>query len=262
MGGQATPWRGRRVGRAELGRDQAGRSSRGPSAGATGHRRAAGRGGGCAAVTVRSVCRRARLTDRYFYESFAGRDELLLAAFERVADEARRALEEAVAVSAPQPEVRARAAVAAFVALVLDAPHKGRLLLLEPFADPALGAHSHRLMPVFTDLVGGQLAGTGTASTAGWPPTRWWAAWRASSRGGCTARSTSRASGWRRTACSWCWRRPHPGSSDVTPPGAVRGRRVSPPGPGRAASRPGCPRRRRGRPRGAGSCGRGRSPRG
>ena len=84
-----------------------------------------------------------------------------LAAFERVADEARRALEEAVAVSAPQPEVRARAAVAAFVALVLDAPHKGRLLLLEPFADPALGAHSHRLMPVFTDLVGGQLAGTG-----------------------------------------------------------------------------------------------------
>ncbi|MFF2701013.1 TetR/AcrR family transcriptional regulator [Streptomyces cyaneofuscatus] len=118
---------------------------------------------GCAAVTVRSVCRQARLTDRYFYESFAGRDDLLLGAFERVADEARRALEQAVALSDPQPEVRARAAVAAFVALVLDAPHKGRLLLLEPFADPVLGAHSHRLMPVFTDLVGGQLAATGDA---------------------------------------------------------------------------------------------------
>ncbi|MGW1204794.1 TetR/AcrR family transcriptional regulator [Streptomyces cyaneofuscatus] len=118
---------------------------------------------GCAAVTVRSVCRQARLTDRYFYESFAGRDDLLLAAFERVADEARRALEQAVALSDPQPEVQARAAVAAFVALVLDAPHKGRLLLLEPFADPVLGAHSHRLMPVFTDLVGGQLAATGDA---------------------------------------------------------------------------------------------------
>ncbi|XQE78421.1 TetR/AcrR family transcriptional regulator [Streptomyces microflavus] len=116
---------------------------------------------GCAAVTVRSVCRQARLTDRYFYESFAGRDDLLLAAFERVADEARSALEKAVALSDPQLEVRARAAVSAFVALVLDAPHKGRLLLLEPFADPVLGAHSHRLMPVFTDLVGGQLSGTG-----------------------------------------------------------------------------------------------------
>lgn len=66
-----------------------------------------------------------------------------------------------MALSDPQLEVRARAAVSAFVALVLDAPHKGRLLLLEPFADPVLGAHSHRLMPVFTDLVGGQLSGTG-----------------------------------------------------------------------------------------------------
>lgn len=118
---------------------------------------------GCAAVTVRSVCREARLTDRYFYESFTGRDELLLAAFERVADEARGALEDAVALSDPQRDIRARAAVSAFVALVLDAPHKGRLLLLEPFADPALGAHSHRLMPVFTHLVGGQLSGTGDA---------------------------------------------------------------------------------------------------
>ncbi|WNF25716.1 TetR/AcrR family transcriptional regulator [Streptomyces sp. C11-1] len=116
---------------------------------------------GCAAVTVRSVCRRARLTDRYFYESFTGRDDLLLAAFERVADEARRALEEAVALSEPRRDVRARAAVYAFVALVLDAPHKGRLLLLEPFADPVLGARSHRLVPVFTGLVGGQLSGTG-----------------------------------------------------------------------------------------------------
>ncbi|MFI1226725.1 MULTISPECIES: TetR/AcrR family transcriptional regulator [unclassified Streptomyces] len=116
---------------------------------------------GCAAVTVRSVCREARLTDRYFYESFTGRGDLLLAAFERVADEARRALEAAVAISDPRLETRARAAVSAFVSLVLDAPHKGRLLLLEPFADPALGAHSHRVMPVFTDLVGGQLARTG-----------------------------------------------------------------------------------------------------
>ncbi|MFJ9323955.1 TetR/AcrR family transcriptional regulator [Streptomyces globisporus] len=116
---------------------------------------------GCAAVTVRSVCREARLTDRYFYESFTGRDDLLLAAFERVADEARSALEGAVATGGPQRGVRARAAVSAFVGLVLDAPHKGRLLLLEPFADPVLGARSHLLMPVFTDLVGGQLAGPG-----------------------------------------------------------------------------------------------------
>lgn len=38
--------------------------------------------------------------------------------------------------------------------------------------------------------------------------------------------------------------------------------RVGPPGPARAASPAGCPRRRRSRPRGGGPCGRGRSPRG
>ncbi|MFC7303495.1 TetR/AcrR family transcriptional regulator [Streptomyces monticola] len=113
---------------------------------------------GAAAVTVRSVCRRTRLTDRYFYESFESRDALLLAAYERVATEARDALTNAVAATAPEPEARARAAVAAFVALVLDAPHKGRLLLIEPYADPVLGAHSHRLMPSFTELIDGQLA--------------------------------------------------------------------------------------------------------
>ncbi|WP_327352020.1 TetR/AcrR family transcriptional regulator [Streptomyces sp. NBC_01304] len=113
---------------------------------------------GSAAVTVRSVCRRAQLTDRYFYESFAGRDALLLAAFEAVASEAQRVLADAVAHSGPRPEARARAAVEAFVGLVLDSPHKGRLLLLEPFADPVLGARSHALMPPFVDLIYGQLA--------------------------------------------------------------------------------------------------------
>ncbi|MDG4866028.1 TetR/AcrR family transcriptional regulator, partial [Streptomyces sp. T-3] len=83
---------------------------------------------------------------------------LLLAAFEEVATEVQQALAEAVAHSGPRPEVRARAAVEAFVGLVLDSPHKGRLLLLEPFADPVLGSRSHALMPPFVDLVDGQLA--------------------------------------------------------------------------------------------------------
>ncbi|SCD47956.1 transcriptional regulator, TetR family [Streptomyces sp. Termitarium-T10T-6] len=170
---------------------------------------------GCAAVTVRSVCREARLTDRYFYESFTGRDDLLLAAFERVADEARSALEGAVATGGPQREVRARAAVSAFVALVLDAPHKGRLLLLEPFADPVLGARSHLLMPAFTDLVGGQLAGTGGRIDRRLAAHALVGGLANLFAGCCTARSTYRASDWRHTAWSWFSRRPrpHPGSN-------------------------------------------------
>ncbi len=42
---------------------------------------------GWAAVTMRGVCARAGLTDRYFYESFADRDELLATVWDQVRDE-------------------------------------------------------------------------------------------------------------------------------------------------------------------------------
>lgn len=42
---------------------------------------------GWAAVTMRGVCARAELSDRYFYESFADREALLVAIAEDVRDE-------------------------------------------------------------------------------------------------------------------------------------------------------------------------------
>lgn len=50
-----------------------------------------------AAVAVRSVCRHAKLIDRYFYQSFADPDELLVAVYDMVAEEARDVLVSAVA---------------------------------------------------------------------------------------------------------------------------------------------------------------------
>ncbi|HEX6416981.1 MAG TPA: TetR/AcrR family transcriptional regulator, partial [Acidimicrobiales bacterium] len=43
--------------------------------------------GGEAAVTVRAVCRHARLNPRYFYESFDDLDALLIAVYERTVTE-------------------------------------------------------------------------------------------------------------------------------------------------------------------------------
>ncbi|WP_059009273.1 TetR/AcrR family transcriptional regulator [Streptomyces specialis] len=104
---------------------------------------------GCAAVTVRSMCRTAKLTDRYFYESFASRDDLLLALYDEVAAEALAALR------AASPDTRA--AVEGFLAVLADDPRKGRVLLLEPLTDPVLGRRGSELMPVFADLVGAHL---------------------------------------------------------------------------------------------------------
>ena len=49
------------------------------------------------AVGVRAVCRRARLTERYFYESFADRDALVAAVYDEVTERAHAALTGAVA---------------------------------------------------------------------------------------------------------------------------------------------------------------------
>jgi AcrR family transcriptional regulator len=126
-----------------------------------------GRGG--AAVTVRSVCRHAKLTDRYFYESFADRDELLVAVYDQVAEEARDVLAGAVAAVAAnaepaepaahaEPEAIARAAVEAFLGLLTRDPRKGRVLLLAPMTDAALSARAVELMPMFAELIRVQLA--------------------------------------------------------------------------------------------------------
>ena len=113
---------------------------------------------GSGAVTVRSVCRAARLTDRYFYENFADRDALVVAVFDEVAHEAGQVLIDAVAkAGTDEHEPVARAAVHAFLDHLSDDPRRGRVLLQEPLADPALAARSVALSPTFAAIIRAQL---------------------------------------------------------------------------------------------------------
>jgi AcrR family transcriptional regulator len=109
---------------------------------------------GAAGVTVRAVCRGAKLTERYFYESFPdGRDALLRAVHARVADEARAVIVAAVAAAPRVPEAVAGAAVAAFTAFLEDDPRRGRVLLSESFTDSVLAQHDLELVPAFAALL-------------------------------------------------------------------------------------------------------------
>lgn len=108
---------------------------------------------GWTGTTVRAVCQRSGLNPRYFYESFADREALLVAVHTRVADEARRAIAAAVARAAPDPLARATAAVEAFVDLLQDDPRRGRVLLLEALADESLTRHGIDLLPTFAALI-------------------------------------------------------------------------------------------------------------
>jgi AcrR family transcriptional regulator len=96
------------------------------------------------AVTVRAVCREAGLTERYFYESFSDRDEFVRAVYDDVCARAMSAL-----MSATTP----RDAVERFVALMVDDPVRGRVLLLAPAVEPVLVRSGADWMPSFIDLL-------------------------------------------------------------------------------------------------------------
>ena len=103
-------------------------------------------------VTVRSLCRQAGLTDRYFYESFASRDELLGTLYREVAEEMYSAVANALPSGADRRE-NLRAVVETLVSAMLDDPRKGRLITIEPFANAALSEATFAVVPTFTRLI-------------------------------------------------------------------------------------------------------------
>jgi AcrR family transcriptional regulator len=88
-------------------------------------------GEGYHAATVKAVCAEAGLTERYFYESFANREALLLAAYAMVTGELRERIVAALLRAAPTPEAVTRAALAEFFTTIRDDPARARLLLIE-----------------------------------------------------------------------------------------------------------------------------------
>lgn len=96
------------------------------------------------ALTVRAVCRAAGLTERYFYESFSDRDEFVRAVYDDVC---------ARAVLALTSSTTARDAVERFVALMVDDPTRGRVLLLAPTVEPVLTRSGASWMPSFIELL-------------------------------------------------------------------------------------------------------------
>lgn len=95
---------------------------------------------GWTGTTVRSVCAHAKLNPRYFYESFADLDALLLALFDDVAADVTRAVL-AAAREAPQDDAHAaaRAALGRLIEHVTDDPRVARVLFVEALGSEALG---------------------------------------------------------------------------------------------------------------------------
>lgn len=86
-------------------------------------------------ATVRAACQRAGLTPRYFYESFADRDELLVAIFDGIMADVTRVV---VAARPAGPREFLQATMTGFVQVVTDDPRKGKVAFIEALGSEAL----------------------------------------------------------------------------------------------------------------------------
>ena len=114
---------------------------------------------GAAAVTMRGVCREAGLTERYFYESFADRSELLQAVLERVVDDALTVI--GGVVSSSDPRTLLVDVVTAFTAFLDADPRRARVLFEEAVTTPDLARPGLALVQRFVDVVEVGFARTG-----------------------------------------------------------------------------------------------------
>jgi AcrR family transcriptional regulator len=104
-------------------------------------------------TTMTAVCAEARLTERYFYESFRNREDLLLAVLDAVAEEIRLAIVAALRAEPSDAEAAVRAAVEAFVDALTGDPRRGRLTMVEAVAAPPLRRRRSELLREFATLI-------------------------------------------------------------------------------------------------------------
>jgi AcrR family transcriptional regulator len=113
-------------------------------------------GEGWGATTVRGVCARAGLTERYFYESFEDLEALLLTVYDGVVGEAAEVVLRAVAEAPHDAREKSKAALSAFVDLMTADPRKGRVAFVEAMGSEALMTRRLATLRTFAGLIAQQ----------------------------------------------------------------------------------------------------------
>ncbi|MGA9872683.1 MAG: TetR family transcriptional regulator [Rhodococcus sp. (in: high G+C Gram-positive bacteria)] len=108
---------------------------------------------GAAGATMTAICAQAKLTERYFYESFTSRDDALTQVVDAVSNEIRVAAIEALHSPAATVEQQVENAIAAFVTVLTEDRRKGKVAMIESAAVDSLRAHRRELMREFSRVV-------------------------------------------------------------------------------------------------------------
>ncbi len=108
---------------------------------------------GYAAVSVRGVCAEARLTERYFYESFANREELLAAVYLDSVGQLTAGIQEAIDASGTLTE-QIHAGLGAYFGFIKTHRLAARVILLEVLGvSAAIDAIYREVMSQFAQLL-------------------------------------------------------------------------------------------------------------
>jgi AcrR family transcriptional regulator len=107
-------------------------------------------------LTVRRACQHAGLATRYFYESFADRDELVSAVYEHVVQSVATATLAAVEAADSQPPAKILAGLAQLVRVAAGDPRHGRVLFSVTLVDPLLARRRLESSRFFAHLLIGQ----------------------------------------------------------------------------------------------------------
>jgi AcrR family transcriptional regulator len=82
-------------------------------------------------VTVREICAEARLTERYFYESFDNLEELFTAVYAQLASGLKQVTLEAIQHAVREPSAIAEAMLRSFFSYIQDDPRRGRIMFID-----------------------------------------------------------------------------------------------------------------------------------
>ncbi|MFD6856174.1 TetR/AcrR family transcriptional regulator [Rhodococcus sp. NPDC060086] len=104
-------------------------------------------------LSVRGVCKRAGLASRYFYESFADRDELTGAVYDYVVQRIAESTLAAIAEAPREDRAVVRACVENIVHEIAEDPRLGRMLFSVSQANPQLAKRRLDSTRMFAGLV-------------------------------------------------------------------------------------------------------------
>jgi AcrR family transcriptional regulator len=109
---------------------------------------------GYAGTSVKALCAEAGLSERYFYESFADREALLVAVYDDVVARVLGAVALAMSSAGSDPVDRGRAGFEAFFDVLSGDPRMARVQVLELIGvSPGAERHRRETMHAFADVI-------------------------------------------------------------------------------------------------------------